>query len=147
MKLTSTVGNKEYCLACKQGVLDIFGTQSFHASDWSRSTACKDLNFNNLYFTKIFQVSLLCQWYLTKLVGEIFLGTSGTSESCHESVMFWGFPVNQVIQDNQDNHDNQYNHDNQDNHHNNNNHDNHDNQVSLAHLWVLFGVITYVASC
>ena len=55
--------------------------------------------------------------------------------------MFWGFPVNQVIQDNQDNHDNQYNHDNQDNHHNNNNHDNHDNQVSLAHLWVLFGVI------
>ena len=57
--------------------------------------------------------------------------------------MFWGFPVNQVIQDNQDNHDNQYNHDNQDNHHNNNNHDNHDNQVSLAHLWVLFGVIKF----
>ena len=51
--------------------------------------------------------------------------------------MFLGFPVNQVIQDNQDNHDNQYNHDNQDNH------DNHDNQVRLAHLWVDFRVIFY----
>ena len=36
---------------------------------------------------------------------------------------------------------NQDNQDNQDNHDNHDNHNNQDNQVSLAHLWVLFGVI------
>ena len=73
----------------------------------------------------VVQVSMLCQWYLTKLVGEIFLGTNDacdTSESVidvfrisNQSILV--IPVSQVIPVIPV------------------------SQVSLAHLWVLFGVI------
>ena len=63
-----------------------------------------------------------------------------------QSLIFFGFPVNQDnqnSQDNQDNHDNHNNHDNHDNGDNHDHHNNQDNQVRLAYLWVEFRVILF----
>ena len=62
-----------------------------------------------------------------------------------QSLIFFGFPVNQDnqnSQDNQDNHDNHNNHD-HDNGDNHDHHNNQNNQVRLAYLWVEFRVILF----
>ena len=60
-----------------------FGT-SIHAT----SMISREISWWDFF---VVQVSLLCQWYLTKLFGEIFLGTNDACDTSKSVIdVFWG---------------------------------------------------------